>query len=138
MTSSHIRVGDLPLRNKLIMGVAAMLMLACIALAGASKADAFGGYFCNGYNAAPYGQPGDRCGAPSGNFSLTGVSGSGSDHSACVNAMDQNGALWGSWVCSGGPNQNAYGTWGNEFRSARGIVRNNSTGGTNHLYGAQG
>jgi hypothetical protein len=138
MTSSQMRLGDLTLRNKLILGVAAVLALACMALAGsASKAEAsYSGSFCNWYNAAPFGQAGDRCGAPDGNYFNMVVSGVGSDHSACVNAIDQNGAWWGSWICSGGPGTGVYGWFGGSIRSARGFVRNNA-GGTNHLYGCQ-
>jgi hypothetical protein len=126
------------LRAKLMVGVAALLMFACVAMAGsASKADAaFEGWFCNYYNSAPFGQNGDRCGAPDGNYHNTIITGSGQQHSACVNAMDQYGNLWGSWICgpAGGP---AGGTYGHQFRMARGIVRNNVTCCNNQLLGHQ-
>lgn len=128
------------MRYKLLAGAAALLMLVCLAMAGsASKAEAsYNGYFCNYYNAAPWGQPGDRCGAPDGNYYNTLIGGGGVDHSACVNAIDQNGAWWGSWVCSSGPGGWVAGWWGNSLRYARGFVRNNTTGATNRLEGCQG
>jgi hypothetical protein len=138
MTIDQTRVDDPPFSYKLLAGAVALLMLVCMALAGpASKAEAeYHGPFCNGYNAAPWGQPGDRCGSPDGNYDNTLITGYGFDRSACVNAIDQNGAWWGSWVC--GSPRNSVGVWaGNIFRYARGFVRNNSTGGTNHLYGSQ-
>jgi hypothetical protein len=141
MTIGQMRVGDLPLRYKLLAGAAALLMFACLAMAGsASKAQAeYHGPFCNGYNAAKWGQPGDRCGAPDGNWDYVYINGLGWDHSACVNAIDQNGVWWATWVCSSGPRVGVSGWFGNEvgLRYARGFVRNNTTGDSNHLYGDQ-
>jgi hypothetical protein len=104
----------------------------------ASSAQAsYSGAFCNWYNAAPYGQSGDRCSAPDGNYSSTAMSATGRQHSACIDAYDQNGALWGSWVCSGGGGATASGTWGNSLRYARGVARNNTTGDRNEIYACQ-
>jgi len=89
--------------------------------------------FCNGYLAAPYGQNGDRCSDP--NFHLlNGVSGKGGNHSACIDALDTGGNLITNWVCTSGPNvETSLGTCCG--RTLRGIVRNNTTGDTNHLWG---
>jgi hypothetical protein len=89
--------------------------------------------FCNGYLAAPFGQNGDRCHAP--NYrTLIGVAGKGGNHSACVDAEDTGGNLVTSWVCSSGPNVEV--SIGFCCGSTlRGVVRNNTTGDTNHLWG---
>ncbi|MEZ5078241.1 MAG: hypothetical protein R2725_12470 [Solirubrobacterales bacterium] len=90
--------------------------------------------FCNGYNAAKYGQPGDRCHDSSYRSPLNGVTGKGVNHSACVDAENTGGSLVYSWVCSSGPNvEVSRGTCCS--LTLRGVVRNNTTGDTNHLYG---
>lgn len=88
--------------------------------------------FCHGYVAAPFGQPGDRC--ANGNFHvLNGVTGKGVQHSGCVNALNTGGALITSWVCQVPNVEASLGTCCGQ--TLRGIVRNNTTGATNTLYG---
>jgi hypothetical protein len=117
-----------------------MLILACaMALVAAmwlggpiTKANATVEQFCSGYLAAPYGQNGDRCHAPAYHI-LNGVTGKGVNHSACVDA-EEGTSLITSWVCSSGPEvEVSLGTCCG--RTLRGVVRNNTTGDTNKLWG---
>jgi hypothetical protein len=118
----------------MIAGLAVAALMAVWALGGpVASAQANVEPFCNGYNAARYGQPGDSCSDP--NFHLlNGVTGKGAQHSACVDALNTGGGLINSWVCSSGPNvEVSMGTCCGQ--TLRGIVRNNTTGDTNHLWG---
>jgi hypothetical protein len=129
-TSTHDFSHRIALLLALALTVAAGLWLVSGPI---SNANASVEAFCNGYLAAPYGSAGDRCSDP--NFHvLNGVSGKGGNHSACVDALDTGGNLITSWVCSSGANvEVSLGTCCG--RTLRGIVRNNTTGDTNHLWG---
>jgi len=125
-------------------GLKALLIPACvIALLVAiwaaggpiGNAQAASNPFCNGYNAAPYGQPGDRCSDGSWFNPLNGVVGKGVNHSACVDAENTGGGLITSWACSGGPEVEVSTGTCCSLGTLRGVVRNNTTGDTNHLYG---
>jgi hypothetical protein len=118
----------------LVAGALVGLLFALWAVSGPiANASAGSAEFCGGYLAAPYGQNGDRCSDP--NFHLlNGVSGKGGNHSACVDALNTSGNLITSWVCSSGANvEVSLGTCCGQ--TLRGIVRNNTTGDTNHLWG---
>lgn len=131
-------IGAAPMRSTgrkglLIAGCLAALFASLWLLGPIARADASVEQFCNGYLAAPYGQNGDRCAAPNFHI-LNGVTGKGVQHSACVDALDTGGNLITSWACSSGPNvEVSLGTCCG--RTLRGIVRNNTTGDTNNLYG---
>lgn len=121
-------------RFLLLAGCIATLLMGMWAVGGpVSSANAAVDQFCNGYLSARYGQPGDSCADP--NFHLlNGVTGKGVQHSACVDALNTGGGLITSWACSSGPNvEVSMGTCCGQ--TLRGIVRNNTTGDTNNLYG---
>jgi hypothetical protein len=124
----------LPHRLALILACALALAAGVWLVGGPiTKANAGVEPFCNGYLAAKFGQPGDRCHDPNYHL-LNGVSGKGGNHSACVDAEDTGGNLITSWVCSSGANvEVSLGTCCG--KTLRGVVRNNTTGDTNHLWG---
>lgn len=116
-------------KGLLIAGCLVALFASLWFLGPVARASANVEQFCNGYLAAPFGQNGDRCA-----HLLNGVTGKGVNHSACVDALDGGGNLIANWACSSGPNvEVSLATCCG--RTLRGIVRNNTTGDTNHLYG---
>jgi hypothetical protein len=120
-------------KQLLLAGCIASLIAGMWAVGGpASTANAAVEPFCQGYSAAPFGQAGDSC--ANGNFHvLNGVSGKGVQHSGCVNALNTGGGLIASWVCSQPNVEASMGTCCGQ--TLRGIVRNNTTGAGNTLYG---
>jgi len=120
-------------KRLLLAGCIASLLAVIWAAGGpASSASATVEPFCQGYVAAPFGQPGDSC--ANGNFHvLNGVTGKGVQHSGCVDALNTGGALIASWVCSQPNVEVSMGTCCGQ--TLRGIVRNNTTGDVNALYG---
>lgn len=134
----HTQENNLGVWHRAIVAIAALTLLLAIGSAAGSisKADAYWtGVFCNGY-VAPYGQAGDRCAAPEGNYESTSIAASG-NHSVCVDAYDQYGSLMASWQCSGGPGATVQGYFGSTWQSARGVARNNTTGSATNIYACQ-
>ncbi len=92
--------------------------------------------FCNWYRAARWGQTGDRCTA-SRYMQIYVINGVGADHSACVDGLDHSNNLIQTWVCSSGPGATAS-MYRPDQPCMRGIVRNNTAGDTNRLWGIDG
>jgi hypothetical protein len=129
----HVDVKAPSWKLMLLAGCIASLIAVIWAVGGpAPSANATVQPFCQGYSAAPFGQPGDSC--ANGTFHvLNGVTGKGVQHSGCVNALNTGGALITSWVCQVPNVEASLGTCCGQ--TLRGIVRNNTTGATNTLYG---
>ena len=122
------------LRRMLLGLVAAVLLVATWASVGQTeKAEA--GNFCTYVFVQPYGQAGDRCAATWGG-PLYGVTVESFEHSGCVATTNAGGALNSSWVCSAGPNSFNWQFYGNDGVYRRAIIRNNTTGATNHISGS--
>lgn len=134
--AQNSRYGAVRRRIAATLVALALLVAGASAIGSVSKADAWTGVFCNGY-VAPYGQAGDRCAAPAGNYASTSMAGYGVNHSICIDAYDQYGNLISSWQCSGGPGVTVQGYFGSAFQSARGVARNNTTGDSTNIYACQ-
>ena len=92
--------------------------------------------FCAGAWLDKYGLPGDNC---SGYYGFQNwVEVEAHEHSACVSATtnSQKSGVYLSWKCTAGPWSSAKRWAWNEVFSA-GIIRNNTTGSTNHATGRQ-
>jgi hypothetical protein len=137
MDAIHADALQFPLRRAVLRASVLIALILGVWLASGpiARASASVEAFCNGYLAAPYGHPGDRCAAPYGHNPFNGVTGKGGNHSACVDALDSSGNLKFSWICSSGPNEEAIMSTCCGYGWLRGIVRNNTTGDTNHLWG---
>jgi hypothetical protein len=114
--------------------IVAAACLSVVMLASASQAKAGSENFCLNYNAAPFGQPGDRCAAGTFRYAIA-ITVQGWEHSVCANALNTSGNLIWSWQCTPGPN--TYVTIYPGQRYVRGIGRNNTTGAWTHLSGGQ-
>jgi hypothetical protein len=128
----HVAVKAPSRRHLVLAGCIAMLIAGIWIVAGPTPSANAVQPFCQGYVAAPYGQPGDSCANGSYHL-LNGVTGKGVQHSGCVDALNTGGALIASWVCSQPNVEASMGTCCGQ--QLRGIVRNNTTGDTNTLYG---
>jgi hypothetical protein len=118
----------------LVAGV--VLLLAILSTGSITAASASTENFCTGYNAAPYGQSGDRCSAGGSLQNLGGASVYSKEHSGCVDALNSSGNLVASWSCTAGAEHSAEAYFGFS-QPLRGIVRNNTTGASTHLNGTQ-
>lgn len=123
-------------RGLLLMATTVAAAFALIAISPITSANASGAEeFCNGYNAAGYGSPGDRCGASTYAI-IWFASGWGYDHSACVDLLNTSNQLVQGWSCSAGA-KNTVQIWPEGSKGCvRAQVRNNAAG-TNRLFGAQ-
>lgn len=119
----------------LVLGALSLVTI-CAAFGTTPKADAWSGAFCNGY-VAPWGQPGDSCAAPEGNWENTRIGGVGFEHSMCIDALNQSGAWIDNWHCSAGPKYHIAVEFPGVWQSVRGIARNNTTGDVNNIYACQ-
>lgn len=91
--------------------------------------------FCRGAWLDKYGQPGDNC---SGYFGYTfWVAVEAHEHSACASASTngQKSGVYRPWKCTPGPWSYVQ-NWIFADRVAGEIIRNNSTGSTNHATGS--
>jgi hypothetical protein len=86
-------------------------------------------YFCY-YLAAPYGSAGDRCYSSNAHWLIL-VRSYGYWHSACSDAWKE--GLVAEWSCA--PTANWSNSWFDGSRFMLGVVRNNTTGANNQLWG---
>lgn len=132
MRERTVGLGGLKQRIVVLLAVVGAILGLSIATT-APRASAQDYYaYCVGTNLAPYGQYGDRCYAWGGGIlAIAGVH--AIDHSACVDVVDAAGNLMQSWSCtpSGGAWKELW--YLNEGIYRRAVVRNNTTGSTNHI-----
>lgn len=126
-------------RHKTVIAAALLSVLALFAVfhsASARAEEELNESFCSNATLGKYGGENDWC-AAGGRHGINFTLVQAVEHSACTSTTT-NGAKSGtnaSWVCTAGGNNAVAENWVNFRVCAYGIVRNNTTGATNRVYG---